>query len=113
MIHWDGKIVEEFLALKQGRIGVIITGGEHERSGKLLGIHYVPSSSGLNQANSVFNLAKEWYCADEVVGMVFDATASNTGKHAGTAVILERRFKRKLMWIAYRHHNFELVLWFF
>ena len=71
MIHWDGKIVEEFLDIKQERIGVIITGGEHERNGKLLGIPCVPGCSGLNQANAVFNLAKEWNSADEVVGMVF------------------------------------------
>ena len=42
--------------------------------------------------------------------MVVDATASNTGKQAGAAAILERHFKRKLMWIACRHHIFELVM---
>ena len=40
--------------------------------------------------------------------MVFDTTASNTGKHTGAAVILERRFKRKFTWIVYCHHTFGL-----
>ena len=111
VINWDGKIVEEFLEVKQERIVVISTGGEYKRNGKLLGIPCISSSTGLNQASAAFHLAKEWNSADKVVGTVFDTTAINNGKHPRAAAILERHFKRKLMWLTCHHHTIELVVW--
>ena len=77
---------------------------------KLLGIPCVPSSSGLNQANAIFHLAKEWNSVDTVVGMIFDTTSSNTGKHAGSSVISGRHFKRKQLWLVCRQHAFLQVV---
>ena len=69
----------------------------------------VQRNSGINQANNLFYLTKKWNIV-EVVGIVFDTTASNTGKRTGTAAILERHFERKLMWLIFRQHIFELAV---
>ena len=111
MIHWDGKIVEEFLDIKQERIGVIITGGEHERNGNYLAFLAYQAAVALTKPMLFSILPRSGILRMRLLEWLFDATASNTRKHAAAAVILERRFKRKLMWITYRHRSFALVVW--
>ncbi len=106
VVHWDGKIVEDFKRL-QDRIGVVVSG---EGGAKLLAIPAVVSSSGENQAAVVHQAVLDWHLEDGIVALSFDTTASNTGKHVGTCVILERMLNKKLMWLACRHHVLELLL---
>ncbi|XP_046640233.1 uncharacterized protein LOC124322409 [Daphnia pulicaria] len=40
--------------------------------------------------------------------MVFDTTSSNTGKHAGSCISLESALGRSIMWLACRHHVYEI-----
>ena len=102
----DGKMVEDF-ELLQDRIGVAVSG---EEGAKLLAIPTVASSSGENQAAVVLQAVKDWQLEDRIVALSFDTTASNTGKHVRTCVILERLLNRKLMCPACRHHVLELLL---
>ena len=46
----------------------------------------------------------------DTVGMCFDTTASNTGRFSGACVLLESLFQRPLLWMACRHHMFEVLL---
>jgi len=54
-----------------------------------------------------------------VIGMCFDTTASNTGRLNGACTLLETAIGRSLLWLACRHHMFEVLLsdafavWFF
>ena len=51
-----------------------------------------------------------WSCTDNVYGMVFDTTNSNTGKNNGACVLLQKVLERKVLWLACRHHVCEVVL---
>ena len=106
VVHWDGKIVENLEGLKD-RIGVVVS---KEGDAKLLAVPTVDSSSGENPAAAVHQAVLDWELGDCIVDLSFDTTASNTGKHVGTCVILERFLNRKLMWLACRHHVLELLL---
>ncbi|ESO06295.1 hypothetical protein HELRODRAFT_160458 [Helobdella robusta] len=45
-----------------------------------------------------------------VIGMCFDTTASNTGNLNGACTLLEKAMGRILLWMACRHHKFEVLL---
>jgi hypothetical protein len=45
---------------------------------------------------------------DTVVALCFDTTSSNTGKWKGSVSLIERRLDRSVMWLACRHHVYEL-----
>lgn len=110
VIHWDGKIVKEITGEKEDRIGVILTGHPEYKSGKLLAIPAVDSSSGVNQANAVLSCIQDWNISRNIVGLCFDTTSSNSGKYTGACVVLERLLKKKVMYLACRHHVMELIL---
>ena len=59
-------------------------------SGKLLGVEKVESSTGANQAATVHTLLQNWNCSNNVIGLCFDTTSSNTGKFNGAAVLLDQ-----------------------
>ncbi|ESN97854.1 hypothetical protein HELRODRAFT_177490 [Helobdella robusta] len=44
------------------------------------------------------------------IGMCFDTTASNTGKLNGACTLLKKAMGRNLLWMACRHHKFEVLL---
>ena len=51
-----------------------------------------------------------WGCAEKIVAVGFDTTASNTGVHRGACVFLQQYLQRQLLWLACRHHIAELIL---
>lgn len=46
----------------------------------------------------------------KVQGFVFDTTVSNTGRLNAAFVLLEQSLEREILFLAYQHHIFELVL---
>ena len=52
-----------------------------------------PTSTGLAQAQTVFEKVKQRNCQDSIVGLSYVTTASNTGKDRGAMV----RFQRLLL----------------
>jgi hypothetical protein len=74
-----------------------------------LAVPTLDSGTGHNQALATYQLITEWGVADQIIGMSFDTTASNTGNHKGAAVLLEKMLSRKLLYLACRHHIMELV----
>ncbi|KZR97635.1 Cc8K15.2-like protein, partial [Daphnia magna] len=74
----------------------------------LLGIPVIKDSTGMSQHNAVIKLLDEWEVTDNVVGMVFDTTASNTGRWKGCATSIEFTLDRAVLWLACRHHMYEL-----
>ena len=69
-------------------VAVAISGSPNCKSGKLLGVEKTKSSSVI-QTNAVSNLLEEWNCSDNVIGLSFDTTSSNTGRINEAAVLLE------------------------
>ena len=91
-------------------VAVAISGSPNCKNGKLLGVDKTESRSGVNLANAVSNLLEEWNCSDNVIGLSFDTTSSNTGRINGAAVLLEDRLHKKLLWLSCRHHIMELII---
>ena len=59
---------------------------------------------------AVLENLRSWQCDSLVIGMCFDTTASNTGRINGACTLLEIAIGRNLLWMACRHHMFEVLL---
>ncbi|XP_015116001.1 uncharacterized protein LOC107040428 [Diachasma alloeum] len=108
-VHWDGK---QLAALgnkyeKIERLPVLISGIDGD---ELLGVPKLESGTGEEQANAIFKCLDERGFLDVICAMVFDTTASNTGSSNGACVLLEKLLGRSLLYLACRHHVFELLL---
>ena len=77
---------------------------------KLLGVPKLSSGSGRTASDTVHELLVSWKCENFIIGMCFDTTASNTGKHSGACTLLEVALGRNLLWMACRHHILEVLL---
>ena len=52
----------------------------------------------------------DWHCADTIVSMCFDTTASNTGPVTAACVTIQLKLGRTLLWLACWHHVGELIV---
>lgn len=89
------------------RLPVLISGVGVEQ---LLGVPKLPSGTGDAQAAAVIRCLEEWGVTDRVVALCFDTTASNTGRHSGACILIERALEKDLLYMACRHHMMELVI---
>lgn len=109
LLHWDGKMLLDIAGAKEtvDRIAVVVTGNGTE---KLLAVPKIGKGTGSEQAAACIAVLDEWEIRDAVHGLVFDTTASNTGIHTGTCVIIEKILGRELVNIGCRHHILEVIL---
>ena len=110
VVQWDGKIVKEKANRLSNRVCVYITGVENEDVRKLLGVPETVDGTGMAESEVVKNLLMEWDIKEEVCGMVFDTTSSNTGADIGACRCLEVWLDKPVLWLACRHHVHELHL---
>lgn len=109
-LHWDGKLVPDINNENKERLGVLVSGTPGFEEGKLLGVPIITNATGEEQANASYAMAKEWGVENLVRGVVFDTTASNSGKKIGACVKLESHFDKKMLMFACRHHVYERIL---
>lgn len=107
-VHWDGKQLPELDNRHEhvDRLPILISGDVD----KLLGIPKISRGTGEEQAKAVVEALKYWKAEENVCGMVFDTTSSNTGVNNGACVNIERLLNRSPLHFACRHHIFELSL---
>lgn len=106
-IHWDGKILPEFLRKESAdRLAIIITCGELEQ---LLGVPKLSSGTGEHQAQAVFDCLIDWCLLNNIEALCCDSTSSNTGRKKGACVLLERFVGKELLYFICRHHIYEIV----
>lgn len=106
-VYWDTKIFKAYKSTEaEDRLAVVVSG---QGISKMLGVVIIKQSTGLSQSNGVYDLIKEWNL-DDIMSMAFDTTASNTGNKVGACTLLEKKFQRKLLHLACRHHILELIL---
>jgi len=60
--------------------------------------------------NAVLSTLDDWQLRAQVPGLVFDTQSSNTGLNMGACTLIERALGTDLVWIACRHHVFEVML---
>ena len=111
VVHFDGKILSDSSGNIGDRLAVIISGNTREyRQGKLLSAKIIADGTGQSQADEVVSTLTEWNLTDNVVGMCFDTTSSNTGWLSGAAVRIENQLQKPLLWLPCRKHIAELIL---
>jgi len=110
VVHWDSKLVPDNIQLSVvDRLPVVVT-SLNDGTTKLLAVPKLSSGTGQEAANNVTQQLASWNLSEHVIGMCFDTTASNTGKAKGACTLLENTVKRNLLWLACRHHMFEVLL---
>ncbi|KAL4131631.1 hypothetical protein QTP88_008916 [Uroleucon formosanum] len=108
LVHWDSKILPNLIGTKNvDRLPVIITAPNVEQ---LLGVPHLSSGTGKEISSAVYDTLKDWSMLEKVQAFVFDTTASNSGRLNGSCVLLEQMLNRPILFLACRHHIFEIIL---
>ena len=114
-LGWDGKLITDMLNEKHEMESIVVCGAPRFTEGKIIDVieltdeHGRPTSTGLAQADAVFDSVEEWGVSERIVAFNFDTTASNTGINSGAAIRLNYRFNRPILYLACRHHVFDLL----
>ena len=104
--HFDGKLLPNQDRTKSERLAIVVSGLGVE---KLLGIPTIPVGTGQLMGQKIFECIQEWSGVEQnLAGLCFDTTASNTGVHTGAITIVQSFFSRRLLFLACRHHMLEL-----
>ncbi|XP_044578119.1 uncharacterized protein LOC123260851 [Cotesia glomerata] len=81
-----------------------------EETAQNLIVHWDDESTGANEAEVIFEALNEWNITDNIVGICFDTTSVNTGDKSGACILLEKKLNKELLYLACRHHIFEIML---
>lgn len=112
-LHWDSKLLPTLsnAVVSEERLTVVV-GNSHEL--KLLGVSSYKSGSDRKCGDIIADLTSDllvsWKCADNIVNMTFDTTASNTGSVTAACVSIQQKLGKALLWSACRHHVGEIIL---
>ncbi|ESN94365.1 hypothetical protein HELRODRAFT_164196 [Helobdella robusta] len=107
-VHWDGKLLLDLTGnQKVDRLPIVVAGAGVE---KLLSVPKLESGTGERQATEVHECLLEWNLEESVKALVFDTTASNSGKKNGACTLLQQKLGRNVLHIACRHHISEIIL---
>ena len=111
-LHWDSKLMPSLDNHRREERLTVVVGDNDDL--KLLGTpSYQPGgsiSAGEQIASRTVELLNQWNCADTIVSMCFDTTASNTGPLTAACVTIQLKLGRALLWSACRHHIGELIV---
>jgi hypothetical protein len=108
VIHWDGKMLPALTGKEIiDRLPVILSDGDFTQ---ILKIPALEDGTGESQAEAVHETLCEWNLREVVVACCFDTTATNTGPKKGACNLLEKKLQRDLMYLACRHHIYEIML---
>lgn len=111
VLHWDSKLLPSVargsVKILEDRVAVLVTGKDFEH---LLGVPVALKGTGEQMAEVVIREVDRLGLRDNIIGMSFDTTASNTGLIQGACTRIESEFGRTLLWLACRHHTHELIL---
>ena len=105
--HWDSKIIQVMSGKTQDRLAICIS-IPNKNSGQFIASPEIPSGSGQDMADAAFIKLQESNLIENIRAIVFDTTASNSGKWKGSVAVFEKLVARSLLWLACRHHISEL-----
>ena len=94
--------------IESNRVAVYLSGLDSSGFRKLLGCPETSDGTGKSEAEVVQKLLEDWGVGEQLCGLVFDTTSSNTGSESGACKILEDWCGTSLLWLACRHHIHEL-----
>ena len=108
VVHWDGKTLTLKGRIESKRVCIYLSGVDSDNMIKLLGIPECPSGKGVDEFELVRDYMVKWEVREQVIGMVFDTTNSNSGEHSGACRYLEIWIDSPVLWLACRRHVAEL-----
>jgi len=104
--HFDGKLLTHLDGTNHDNLAIVVSGLDVE---KLLGIPVLPVGNGALMGQKVVEFVHDWKgVEDHLAALCFDTTASNTGIHTGAITVIQKAFDRRLLFLACRHHIFEI-----
>ena len=81
-----------------------------EDTEKLLGIPKTLKETGTAMAEVTVARLVEWGIKEQVIGICFHATSSNSGIHTGACTLIEKLLQKELLYLACRHHIHEIIV---
>lgn len=110
VLHWDGKMMLDIQSSDESKAERLPIVGSQCDSECILRVPKLPDKTGRSAALAVHNTLAEYGLLDTVQAVCTDTEASNTGNKNGSVVILEELLDRTLLYLACKHHMYELVL---
>ena len=109
VLHWDSKIIKyEKRRECDDRLAVVASLPERNTN-QFLGAPMINDATGTTMKETLMDVLQEWQIPDDIIiGMSWDTTASNTGIHSGSAMLMEQELGHAILWLACRHHIGEL-----
>ena len=87
-MHWDGKLLQDLTGKdKVDRLSVLVT--SLDGSSQLLAVPKIAAGTESAQTNAVFTVLQDWKIQENIQGMCFDTTSSNTGRKTGACCLIE------------------------
>ena len=107
-LHWDSKMLPTLsnAVVSEERLTVVV-GNSHELKLLCTGSD---RKCGAIIADLTSDLLASWNCTDNIVNMMFDTAASNTGSVTAACVSIQQKLGKALLWSACRHHVGEIIL---
>jgi len=106
VVHWDDKLMQDLTSnVHVDRLPIIVSGSGVKQ---LLTVAKLTNGTGQSQANAVVTALEEWGLTENVIGMSFDTTASNTGQKK--CILIEAKLEKALLYFACRDHFLEVVI---
>ena len=109
VLHFDGKIIMLMDKKTEDRLAIAVS-SPGNLSGQFIASPAISNGTGDTMAKCVFKIVNDYQLIDSVHALVFDTTASNTGKWSGASTIFGLMLERPLLWLACRHHVCELFI---
>ena len=111
-MHWDGKLLPDMSGNEMGKVDrlAVLLSSIVQCNTKLLEVPKITAGTGKATACAVLELVQSWQCETFVTGLCFDTIAANIGQFSGACTLLEERMGKNMLWLACRHHMFEVLL---
>ena len=107
-INFDGKLLTDLGGFgKIHRVAVVLV---REDEYQILCISKAESGTGKTGAGIVYAALLDWGVVNRIIACGFDTTSSNTGKWAGSCVLLQQLLEHQIAWMACKHHINELMV---
>lgn len=110
ILHWDGKIMDDFTGPGRERIDrlpILVSG---QNVVKLLSVPKLHDGTAVTMSRAVIESMDEWKLRSRIKGLCFDTTASNPGTKGGVCIRLETEIGQQLLNLACCHHVPEIML---
>lgn len=107
-LHWDGKLMSDLTGREiVDRLPILVSGDGMQ---KILAVPKLPDGKAEATALVIEETLAEWNLKDQISSLCFDTTAVNTGAKSGVCLRLEMMLDKPLLYLACRHHVFEILL---